>query len=334
VVISAAKGFVLARKPSLLVENGGSLSIDRSWAISFLRRMGYVQCKATKAARKVPAEFDQIKEEFMQRVADPVRQHSIPQELIANIDQTGMKLVPASEWTMETRGSKQVPVLGLEDKREVTALFGISLANQLLPPQIIYAGKTKRCHPEVNFPVDWNITHSTSHWSTKDTMLEYVDAVLMPFFAKQKQTLGLDETQKSLLILDVFASHRTPEFLQKLQESNICVVFIPPGCTGELQPLDVGFNNDFKQAMKAEFSSWYAHTVAKQIAAGVCPNDVKVDLAMSVIKPLHARWLIDTMKIMETKEETMMKAWRNSGISQAVLSETSPTTVTIHITGH
>jgi hypothetical protein len=323
VVISAAKGFIMAQTPSLLKENGGHLVIDEPWATSFLRRMGFVQRKATKAARKLPTDFDAVKSEFLRKVVDCVKEHDIPADLVVNIDQTGVKLIPISEWTMDQKGKRQISVLGLEDKREITALLGISLGNKLLPPQVIYAGKTHKCHPQISFPPEWNVTHSPSHWSTTSTMIEYVDAVLCPFFSLQKKNLGLGESQKSLLILDVFASHRTPEFLQKLEESNIKVAFIPPGCTGELQPLDVGFNNDFKKCLKSRFTSWYAAEVADQVAKGVPACEVRVGVAMSVVKPLHARWLIDTTKEIQHRESTINKAWQGSGIAGAITSATT-----------
>ena len=97
--------------------------------------------------------------------------------MIVNFDQTGTKMVRVSEWTMEIQGSKQIDVVGLDDKREVTTLLAISHSGNLLPPQEIYAGKTERCHLNVNVPDGWDVTHSETHRSTKYTMLEYIDMV-------------------------------------------------------------------------------------------------------------------------------------------------------------
>ena len=118
--------------------------------------------KATKATRKLPADFLEIKLSFLQRIKDEVEKNSIPQDLIVNWDQTGSKLVPVSEWTMEKEGTKQVPVVGKDDKREVTILLSIAATGDLLPPQVIhvYQGKTSECHVNVTFPEGWNITHS------------------------------------------------------------------------------------------------------------------------------------------------------------------------------
>ena len=110
------------------------------------------------------------------------------ESVIVNFDQTGTKMVPVSEWTLEIQGTKQIDVVGLDDKREVTVLLAVSLSGNLLPPQVIYAGKMRRCHPNTNVPDGWNATHSGSHWSTQDTMVEYVDMVLAPYMAEQTNT--------------------------------------------------------------------------------------------------------------------------------------------------
>ena len=69
-------------------------------------------------------------------------------ELILNWDQTGMKMVPCSMWTMEQQGAKRVEVIGVNDKRQITAVFCGSLVGDLLPVQVIYKRKTP-CSPSI-----------------------------------------------------------------------------------------------------------------------------------------------------------------------------------------
>ena len=45
-------------------------------------------------------------------------------------------------------------------------------------------------------------------------------------------------------------------------------MFIPAGCTGELQPLDLTVNSLFKAAMKAHFSHWYSAEVNEALEQG------------------------------------------------------------------
>ena len=120
IVQAAAKGIVTHSNPSQLQEHGGHVQIGVKWAESFLRCRGYVKRKATKAARKLPPNFEDLKSAFLQIIHSEVEQHAISPKLVINWDQTGSKLVPVSQWTLAEQGSTQVPVVGKDDKREIS----------------------------------------------------------------------------------------------------------------------------------------------------------------------------------------------------------------------
>ena len=54
--------------PSGLNVNGGPLSLTKHWAQSFAIRHNLVKQKATKAAKKIPANFQEIKDGFLQYI--------------------------------------------------------------------------------------------------------------------------------------------------------------------------------------------------------------------------------------------------------------------------
>ena len=93
-----------------------------------------------------------LKKSFLTDVFTTVTMEDVPPELILNWDQTGIKLVPSSSWTMALRGSGRVEMTGDTDKRQITAVFCGSLVGDFLPVQLIYKGKTQRCHPLYDFP--------------------------------------------------------------------------------------------------------------------------------------------------------------------------------------
>jgi hypothetical protein len=43
---------------------------------------------------------------------------------------------------MDLKGAKQIKMVALGNKRQITALLSVSKSGHLLPPQLIYAGKT------------------------------------------------------------------------------------------------------------------------------------------------------------------------------------------------
>lgn len=313
ICIAAALGIVRATKPTLLPEFGGTLVLDRPWARSFLNRIGFVKRKATKTARNFPNDFEGAKKKFLQTIDEKRNHFSIPDDLVLNWDQTGVKLVPASKWTMEARGSKQVGVVGLDDKREITVLMTTTLSGKLLPPQVLYAGKTDRCHAKVTFPNDWDVWHSDNRWSNEATMLRFVDTVLLPYVETCRSRVS-GASQHALCIFDIFAAHRTKSLLQKLAANNIEYVFVPASCTGLLQPNDLNINNVFKTAMMNRFTQWYAGCVQEVVEKGQSAADVKIDLRASVMKPVHAAWLIEVYADLENRRDTIRIGYTLAGI--------------------
>ena len=156
---------------------------------------------------------------------------------------------------MAPRGAVQVNGQGFNDKRGITMLLSVNMYGYLLPPQVIYGGKTDRCHPQnVTFPEDWHITHTPTHWSNIDTMHEYLVNILIPYINSVRVKLGLPD-QKAILILDVFAPHRDQTFKDALKAANIKPIYVPAGATADLQPLDAdgSVNSVLKQKMADEY---------------------------------------------------------------------------------
>ena len=74
-------------------------------------------------------------------------QSSVTSIVEINWDHTGINYAPVSKWTMAKEGSKRVDIVGMDDKRQITAVFGCTMDGDFLPPQIIYGGKTPQCLP-------------------------------------------------------------------------------------------------------------------------------------------------------------------------------------------
>jgi len=68
---------------------------------------------------------------------------------------------------MEKEGQKRVQITGIDDKRQITAVFAATKTGSFLPIQVIYKGKTKRCLPSVDFPKDWLISFTKNHWANE-----------------------------------------------------------------------------------------------------------------------------------------------------------------------
>ncbi len=113
-------------------------------------------------------------------------------------------------------------------------------------------------------------------------------------------------------------SHRCDSVLKKLKENNIHQVFIPAGCTGELQPLDISFNEEFKSLMKSNFSWWYANEVKESLDSGTNLQDIKVDLRATLMKPLHANWLMMSLTTLKATPDIIVRGFEKSGIIDTI----------------
>ena len=71
------------------------------------------------------ADFAQLKEAFLNDVAT-VQMGEIPAELILNWDQTGIKIVPSSTWTMDRQGSNRVEVVGVKQASNHSCLLWLT----------------------------------------------------------------------------------------------------------------------------------------------------------------------------------------------------------------
>ena len=98
------------------------------------------------------------------------------------------------------------------------------------------------------------------------------------------------------------------------------MVIIPDNLTNKFQPLDISINQSAKKFISNKFNAWYADRVSKQLSNGVAPGDVKVSLKLSDLKPLHARWIVETYNHLKHQNDSIIKRSDAAGISEAITS--------------
>ena len=152
IVMAAAEGTVAAKNPFLLVVHGGHIQISKGWVKLLFHRIGYVKRKGSNAGKVTVAHFQEQQEVFLADIKAEVLMNDVPQQLVFNWDQTAVHYVPTGQWTMHRYKEKITPIANSDDKRQITAVLAITLTGEFLPPQMIYQGKTPRCHPKVPFP--------------------------------------------------------------------------------------------------------------------------------------------------------------------------------------
>ena len=184
IVIDTGQDIVKDYNSNLLSENGGHLSLAKDWAKNLLKRMNYVKRRSSSIAKVSLDNFDQLKSQFIFDIQSIVEMEEILSNMVINWDQTAIKYVPVSNWTMADEGSQRVEVIAANDKRQITTVFGITLAGDFLPPQLIYQGTTPKCLPSIRFSAGWGVTFSENHWSNESTMEDYLNNI--PLYYKHE----------------------------------------------------------------------------------------------------------------------------------------------------
>jgi hypothetical protein len=94
-----------------------------------------------------------------------------------------------------------------------------------------------------SFPKHGCRTHCVpSRWMDEETFLDWI-----------KECVGrMPDGQHGLLVVDMFAAHRTDRAKALLAQYGWSMMLIPGGCTSLCQVHDVAINSDFKHECKLE----------------------------------------------------------------------------------
>jgi hypothetical protein len=134
IIVTVAYGLFLYNNPTLLPQFGGHVSLTTNWAKQWLSRRNWVKRRATTGHRHIPDDFQHQKDEFLKKVNNIILTHNIPSHLVVNFNQTGLNLVPTSNWTMSPQSADQVAIAHKGDKRQITGVMAGSVHGDVLPP--------------------------------------------------------------------------------------------------------------------------------------------------------------------------------------------------------
>ena len=314
-VIAIATGVIKANDPNILREFGGSLELTKVWDRSNLKSMDWVKRKGTTGKVEPCSKFlEEEKFTFQRAITKPVSDRDIPIKLVLNLDQTPGK------YTFDLKGSKTVPIKGVDDKRQITATFTVTASGSFLPIQLIYSGKTKRSLPKFDFPKCFHVTFTPNHWSNYEKCISLFKKIIFPYLKSKKEELGYPKEQYSLIVMDTFKRQDNAD-IKKLCLKNDCeLVIVPHNSTNKFQPLDISINQKAKESVSHKCNTWYADRASEQLRRGAAPGDVKVSMKLSDLKPLHARWIVETFDYLKQQNEPIVNGFGKAGITETVKS--------------
>uniref|UniRef100_A0A1X7UK74 DDE-1 domain-containing protein n=1 Tax=Amphimedon queenslandica TaxID=400682 RepID=A0A1X7UK74_AMPQE len=281
----------MARHPLSQECNGGHFFLKKGWAKCFLKEINFVKRKATTKGKVSVENIDELERRYLIDIKAAVPIDDIPHDLVLNWDQTGLNYAAMSQWTMEKEVSKRVEVAGINDKRQIIAVFAWSITGNFLPMQFVYQGNTY-----------------------EETMILYIQSIIILYLAEKCEALNLPPSQLVLDIIDKFQGRTTESVLKLLIKNNILYVIVPPNCTDRLQPLDLSLNKAAKNFLRSQFQSWYANKIYEQLKQDKCDP---VDLRLTVMKTLGAKWIMELSRYIRSKPTLIINAFKEAGIIDA-----------------
>ena len=279
--------------------------------------------KGTTSGQKLPPAKEQV-EGMGKRVAAAAAKYNIVHPcFIINWDQTAVLLQQASPYTLADKKSKQVPLAGEEEQRQITAVVASTLGGELLPLQLIFTGQDKnkkqqKAVPELNTQLQkrkqgWHLTQTYNHWSSLESMKDYIKKIIDPWVRAKKKELKLPAQTQShaVLILDCWSVHTSKDFRGWIKETypHYHLVYVPAGCTGIAQPADVILQHPLKAGIVNAFSYWMACAIHLLVKNGAAPNELKVDTGMVTLKPLLVDWVWESWRNLQDKTTLIKKGW-------------------------
>ena len=154
---------------------------------------------------------------------------------------------------------------------------------------------------------------------------EHFEKVIFPFLDQIKERMGYPKEQMSLVIMDTFKGQDNDELRKRCMSNNCEVVIVPHNLTNKFQPLDLSVNIAVKAFISEKYNTWMTNEISKQIKRGIATPDVKVSLNLSVIKPLHAKWIVDLHHYLKAEKAMILSGFRAAGISEAIKNAKSIT---------
>jgi hypothetical protein len=282
-------------KPAFLLKT----STARLMCIScFLSVNNLVHRVATHTAQRPPDEVhEDAKSHLVVAVPKCVGPTRDPR-FVLNMDQTNSKFGNSPGQTIDHLGARTINMrTGTDDSKRCTVALTVTASGKMLPPMVIYKGTRYgriATRELLDHPQEMKYAMQPKAWFDEATMLDWVDDVLKPYVATAP--VGIIP----ILFLDSFKVHLLGSVVDAIQGLGVELEIIPPGCTGLVQPINVGINKPFKANMRKIYTEW----LLEQDADAAIPSAFRLNVSA---------WILESVK--GIKKEMIVNSWRKTGFS-------------------
>jgi hypothetical protein len=190
-----------------------------------------------KVKESVKNDLYNAKLDYVCEIEEAVQQYGL--DCVLNFDECPAKTceIPKKSWGYKGQTKNHVATWG-NIKLNVTILPIVSANGDLLKFSWINKGKTYCGVSKMkNLPVNSNAYFSESGWINGGIVVRIIREIIAPYLAGKP----------GALIVDDYEAHWTPEVRKVAASFSIELIKVPPGTTGEFQPLDISVMGPMKQ---------------------------------------------------------------------------------------
>ena len=243
----------------LISQHNPSFKASSGWMTKFLSRNKFTLRNRTSVCQKLPAQLEKALTQFYADAAKFMRIGKYPPSLVGNMDETPafFDMVPSK--CISRKGSKEcvVRTTGCE-KKHLTVVLSATGDGKMLPPMIIFKGKTDKTIKDLDVPVGFVIRTQEKAWMDNELMHVWLDEIWLKHVRDESKKLGFEN---SLLTFDAFSAHLTDSVKQHLLKEECDTLTIPAGCTSKCQPMDVCLNRPFKAVLRKCWVEYISNTI-------------------------------------------------------------------------
>ena len=261
-ILNIAKGVVRANNRNALKEFGRSLDLTDRWARDVLKQLKWSKRKGTTGKfDPLPHFLGEENFTFQRTISTTILEHDIPAPLAVNLDQTPLSYVSPGKYTFSFKGTKNLPIKKVDDKRQITATFAVSLTGRFLPIQLIYKGKTKHYLPKFKFSSTFSLSYTENHLSNTENSVEFFEQIIFPYLKMVKRENGYPEDQYLLIIMDTFKGQDNDRLTELCSENYCEVVIVPHNLPNKFLHLDISVNKAAKVFIQNIYNEWFLNEV-------------------------------------------------------------------------
>ena len=190
---------------------------SRGWVEKFLTRHRLSLRNRTSVSKKLPQQLEGVLTKFYEDAGRFMRIGKYPRSLVGNMDETPVffDMVPVK--SICKTGSKEciVRTSGCE-KKHVTIVLSATTDGKMLPPMIIFKGKTTKTIEKLRVPEGLIVKTQAKAWMDENLMHVWLEDISLQHTKAMSEELGFEN---SLLTFDAFSAHKTDEVEAKLVEN-------------------------------------------------------------------------------------------------------------------